>query len=202
MTPSDPHSPAAAPAGGPGLRADARRNRARILAAAGQVFAERGASASTEEVARRAGVAVGTVFRHFPTKDDLLRAIMKDLLQRLSGEASSLAADGDPATALFTFFTRLVGQAAAKRTVIDLLAATGTAIDITEPVAGLQREVAELLALAKRAGTVRDDVQIAEVTALLISTCQGALQARWDSDLQGRVLAVIFDGLGRRAAVL
>ena len=202
MTPSDPHSPAAAPAGGPGLRADARRNRARILAAAGQVFAERGASASTEEVARRAGVAVGTVFRHFPTKDDLLRAIMKDLLQRLSDEASSLAADGDPATALFTFFTRLVGQAAAKRTVIDLLAATGTAIDITEPVAGLQREVAELLALAKRAGTVRDDVQIAEVTALLISTCQGALQARWDSDLQGRVLAVIFDGLGRRAAVL
>lgn len=202
MAPSDPHSPAAAPAGGPGLRADARRNRARILAAAGQVFAERGASASTEEVARRAGVAVGTVFRHFPTKDDLLRAIMKDLLQRLSGEASSLAADGDPATALFTFFTRLVGQAAAKRTVIDLLAATGTAIDITEPVAGLQREVAELLALAKRAGTVRDDVQIAEVTALLISTCQGALQARWDSDLQGRVLAVIFDGLGRRAAVL
>ena len=202
MAPSDPHSPAAAPAGGPGLRADARRNRARILAAAGQVFAERGASASTEEVARRAGVAVGTVFRHFPTKDDLLRAIMKDLLQRLSGEASSLAADGDPATALFTFFTRLVGQAAAKRTVIDLLAATGTAIDITEPAAGLQREVAELLALAKRAGTVRDDVQIAEVTALLISTCQGALQARWDSDLQGRVLAVIFDGLGRRAAVL
>ena len=202
MAPSDPHSPAAAPAGGPGLRADARRNRARILAAAGQVFAERGASASTEEVARRAGVAVGTVFRHFPTKDDLLRAIMKDLLQRLSDEASSLAADGDPATALFTFFTRLVGQAAAKRTVIDLLAATGTAIDITEPVAGLQREVAELLALAKRAGTVRDDVQIAEVTALLISTCQGALQARWDSDLQGRVLAVIFDGLGRRAAVL
>jgi AcrR family transcriptional regulator len=202
MTPSDPHSPAAAPAGGPGLRADARRNRARILAAAGQVFAERGASASTEEVARRAGMAVGTVFRHFPTKDDLLRAIMKDLLQRLSDEASSLAADGDPATALFTFFTRLVGQAAAKRTVIDLLAATGTAIDITEPAAGLQREVAELLALAKRAGTVRDDVQIAEVTALLISTCQGALQARWDSDLQGRVLAVIFDGLGRRAAVL
>jgi hypothetical protein len=68
--------------------------------------------------------------------------------------------------------------------------------------AGLQRQVAELLALAKQAGTVRDDVQIAEVTALLISTCQGALQARWDSDLQGRVLAVVFDGLGRRAAVL
>ncbi len=160
------------------------------------MFSERGASASTEEVARRAGVAIGTVFRHFPTKDDLLRAIMKDLLQQLSGEAASLAAEGDPATALFTFFTRMVSQAAAKKTVIDLLAATGTAIDIAEPVQGLQQQITELLALAKRAGAVREDVQIAEVTALLVSTCQGALQARWNSDLQGRVLTVIFDGLG------
>lgn len=196
MPPPGPHSQAGQPASAPALRADARRNRARILAAAGQVFSERGASASTEEVARRAGVAIGTVFRHFPTKDDLLRAIMKDLLQQLSAEAAALAAEGDPATALFTFFTRMVGQAAAKKTVIDLLAATGTAIDIAEPLAGLQQQVAELLALAKHAGTVREDVQIAEVTALLISTCQGALKARWDSDLQGRVLTVIFDGLG------
>ena len=58
------------------LRADARRNRAKILDAAGEVFAERGAAASTEEVAARAGVAIGTVFRHFPTKQDLLGAIL------------------------------------------------------------------------------------------------------------------------------
>ncbi|WP_406674290.1 helix-turn-helix domain-containing protein [Nonomuraea sp. N2-4H] len=68
------------------MRADARRNRARILAAAEEVFAERGASASTEEVAARAGVAIGTVFRHFPTKRDLLAAIMKDLRRRLHRE--------------------------------------------------------------------------------------------------------------------
>jgi AcrR family transcriptional regulator len=196
MPPSGPESPARQPASAPALRADARRNRARILAAAGEVFSERGASASTEEVARRAGVAIGTVFRHFPAKDDLLRAIMKDLLRQLSVEAAALAAEGDPATALFTFFTRMVGQAAAKKTVIDLLAATGTTIDIAEPVAGLRQQIAELLALAKQAGAVREDVQIAEVMALLISTCQGALQARWDNDLQGRVLTVIFDGLG------
>ncbi|MEV0721086.1 helix-turn-helix domain-containing protein [Asanoa sp. NPDC050611] len=60
------------------MRADAARNRARILAAAEAVFAERGAAASTEDVASRAGVAIGTVFRHFPTKDDLLRAVLKD----------------------------------------------------------------------------------------------------------------------------
>lgn len=182
----------------PPLRADARRNRARILAAAEEVFADQGASASTEEVARRAGVAIGTVFRHFPTKNDLLRAIMKDLLDRLAGEAAALAGGGDPASAVFTFFTRVVDAAAAKRTVIDLLAAAGTGIEVAGPVQGLQAQVGELLALARQAGAVRGDVGPAEVTALLISTCQGALQGGWDSDLQRRVLGVIFDGLRGR----
>jgi AcrR family transcriptional regulator len=195
MTPSSrPLSPAGQP-GAPALRADARRNRARILAAAEQVFSEQGSSASTEEVARRAGVAIGTVFRHFPAKDDLLRAIVKVLLQRLADEADALAADGDPATALFTFFTRMVRQAAAKKTVIDLLARNGTEVRAAEPVQALRHGIAELLALAQHSGTVREDAQIAEVMALLTSTCQGALQAGWDDDLQRRTLTVIFDGL-------
>lgn len=196
MTPSSPPpAPAGQPGSAPALRADARRNRARILAAAEEVFSEQGPSASTEEVARRAGVAIGTVFRHFPAKDDLLRAIMKDLLQRLAGEAASLAADGDPATALFTFFTRTVSQAAAKKTVIDLLARAGTDIQVAGPVQALRQQIAALLARAQRAGAVREDVQIAEVMALLTSTCQGALQAGWDDELQRRTLTVIFDGL-------
>jgi AcrR family transcriptional regulator len=195
MTPPGPPAKAGQPGRAPALRADARRNRARILAAAEEVFTEQGASASTEEVARRAGVAIGTVFRHFPAKDDLLRAIMKDLLQRLAGEVTALADEGDPSTALFTFFTRMVAQATAKKTIIDLLARTGTAIQVTQPVQDLRHGVAELLALAQHAGTVRDDVQITEVMALLTSTCQGALQADWDSDLQRRTLTVIFDGL-------
>jgi AcrR family transcriptional regulator len=181
--------------GDEGLRADARRNRARILAAAGEVFAEQGASASTEEVARRAGVAIGTVFRHFPTKDDLLRAILKDLLGRLSEQVALLGADGDPASALFEFFAGMVGQAAAKKTVIDLLAETGTDVRVAESAGALRDGIGTLLTRAQQAGAVRADVQIAEVMALLISTCQGALQAAWDEDLQRRTLAVIFAGL-------
>jgi AcrR family transcriptional regulator len=199
MTPPGPATPQGQPRSAPALRADARRNRARILAAAEEVFTEQGASASTEEVARRAGVAIGTVFRHFPAKDDLLRAIMKDLLQRLADEVTALAGEGDPSTALFTFFTQMVTQAAAKKTVIDLLARTGTEIQVMQPVQDLRDGVAELLAQAQRAGTVRDDAQIGEVMALLTSTCQGALQAGWDSDLQHRTLAVIFDGLRPQA---
>jgi AcrR family transcriptional regulator len=182
------------------LRADARRNRARILAAAEDVFAEHGASASTEEVARRAGVAIGTVFRHFPTKDDLLRAIMKDLLERLTGQVSQLAAEGDPAAALFEFFTSMVAQAAAKKTVVDLLAATGTDVQVTAAVQALRDGIGQLLAQAQQVGSVRGDVQIAEVMALITSTCQGALQGGWDHHLQHRALAVIFNGL-RPAAV-
>jgi AcrR family transcriptional regulator len=199
MTPPGPATPQGQPGRAPALRADARRNRARILAAAEEVFTEQGASASTEEVARRAGVAIGTVFRHFPAKDDLLRAIMKELLQRLSEEVAALAGEGEPATALFTFFTRMVAQAAAKKTVIDLLARTGTEIQVMQPVQNLRDGIAELLAQAQHAGTVRQDAQVGEVMALLTSTCQGALQAGWDSDLQRRTLAVIFDGLRPQA---
>jgi len=178
-----------------GLRADARRNRARILAAAEDVFAERGASASTEEVARRAGVAIGTVFRHFPTKDDLLRAIMKDLLERLTAQVNQLAADGDPAAALSGFFTTMVEQAAAKKTVVDLLAAAGADVQVTAAVQALRHGIAQLLTRAQQAGAVRSDVGIEEVMALLTSSCQGALHGGWDSELQHRTLAVIFDGL-------
>jgi AcrR family transcriptional regulator len=182
------------------LRADARRNRARILAAAAEVFAEQGASASTEEVARRAGVAIGTVFRHFPAKDDLLRAIMKDLLQQLTGQVERHAAQGDPATALFGFFTSTVEQAAAKKTVIDLLAATGTDVQVAAAIQALQNGIGTLLARAQQAGAVRADVQTAEVMALLTSTCQGALHGGWDKHLQHRALAIIFNGLRPTAA--
>jgi AcrR family transcriptional regulator len=192
-TPPPPHAGCTSSA--TGLRADAARNRARILAAAGEVFAQKGASASTEEVARRAGVAIGTVFRHFPTKDDLLRAIMKDLLQRITDQVSLLAAKGDPATALFEFFTSMVGQAAAKKTVIELLAATGTDVQVTAPAQALQDGISRLLTRAQQAGTVRRDIQIGEIMALLTTTCQGALHDGWDNSLQHRVLTVIFNGL-------
>jgi AcrR family transcriptional regulator len=168
------------------MRADAQRNRARILDVAEEIFAAQGAAASTEEVARRAGVAIGTVFRHFPTKDDLLAAIMKRLLARLVEQAGELSGpDG-----LCTFFTTLVAQAAEKRPVITM-----TGVDLTAAMVGLQAAVGDLLAAAKEAGSVRADVGLAEVMALLTSLCQGALQGGWEAGLQHRTLAVVFTGL-------
>jgi AcrR family transcriptional regulator len=178
----------------PPLRTDARRNRARILAAAAEVFDERGTSASTEEVARRAGVAIGTVFRHFPTKDDLLAAIMKDLRGRLTAEAGALAAEGDP-DALFTFFADVVEHAAGARTVVHLLAAAGTDVAVDRQLAGLGGAVDTLLVRARTARTVRDDVELDEVLALLTAACYGALAAGWTADLRRRTVARVLDGL-------
>jgi AcrR family transcriptional regulator len=183
------------------LRADARRNRQRILAAAEAVFADRGPSASTEEVAARAGVAIGTVFRHFPTKADLLREIVKELLMRLTAEIESLADEGDP-NALFQFSTRLVEQAAQKRTVVLLLADEGLDVPVTESVQSLGAAMGILLDRAQRAGVIRGDIGLTEVMALLTGACEGALRAGWDSDLQRRTLEIIFDGLRPRSESL
>ncbi|HEY7485021.1 MAG TPA: helix-turn-helix domain-containing protein [Streptosporangiaceae bacterium] len=182
------------------LRADARRNRARVLEAAEAVFSAKGAAASTEEIARTAGVGVGTVFRHFPTKKDLVSAIMTARLERLFADADALIAEGDPATALFTFFTRMVEQAASKKTVVEALGGEGFELDIPKPIEALRQAVGALLAGAQRVGAVRADAAVPEVMALLSGACRAALDAEWSPDLQARTLAIVFDGLrpGRR----
>lgn len=175
------------------MRADARLNREKILTAAEEVFAEHGAAASTEQVAARAGVAIGTVFRHFPTKTALLQAVMKRLLQDLTAQAEELA-EGDPAEGLFAYFTRTVEQAAHKRTVIDLLSRDGSDLQITEAVGLLHDGVQTLLARAQQAGAVHPQVRVDEVIALLGAVCQGAVHGGWDDDLRRRTLATLFQG--------
>ncbi|MEU4214951.1 TetR/AcrR family transcriptional regulator [Actinoplanes sp. NPDC026623] len=177
------------------LRADALRNRRRLLLAAEEVFAEQGTQASTEEVARRAGVAVGTVFRHFPTKADLLRALMKGLLQQLVDDADALVARGDPGTALFEFFTRLVERTTANRTVVSLLAAEGIDVPIAGALGPLTSAVQELLRRGQRAGAIRAEVRTDEVMALLVGACQGALYGGWSPDLRRRTLGIMFAGM-------
>jgi AcrR family transcriptional regulator len=169
------------------MRADARRNRARILAAAEEVFAKRGTAASTEEVAAVAGVAIGTVFRHFPTKQDLLGAILKELLAELAARAEH--------DDLFGFFTRVVTAAGEKKFVVELLAGQGVEVEVAGVVGSLSGAVERLLAEARRKGQVRADVQLDEVLALLAAAGQGALG--WSVDLRQRTLEVIFAGLRR-----
>ena len=112
------------------LRADARRNRARLLDVAEAVFAAKGTSASTEEIAREAGVGIGTVFRHFPTKEALLEAVFVGRLQRLADEAEAHLDADDPGAAFFAFFGSAVEQSATKTAFADALAQAG--VDVQE----------------------------------------------------------------------
>ena len=182
------------------LRSDARRNRAKLLDVAEQVFAEKGTSASTEEVARRAGVGIGTVFRHFPTKADLLEAVFVARLHRLADEADRLAAAADPGAAFFAFFTQMVESAPQKNALSEALTAVG--VDVAETASPIKeafrRSVSTLLERAQACGAVRPDIGFAEVITLLVSASYGAEHPFTAPDVRARALAVVLDGLRPR----
>jgi AcrR family transcriptional regulator len=184
------------------MRSDARRNRARVLEVAEAVFAVSGTSASTEEIARRAGVGVGTVFRHFPTKEALLQAILEERLTKLAEEAESLAGSPGPGPALLGLFTRMVEQSAAKQTYADALAAAGLDVgaSLSEVAGRTKRALAALLAHAQRAGDIRDDIGVPELIALVVGASRAVEHAGWDGKVRARTLRVVFDGLRPAAA--
>lgn len=182
------------------LRSDARRNRAKLLDVAERVFAEKGTSASTEEVARRAGVGIGTVFRHFPTKGDLLEAVFVARLRRLADEADRLAEAEDPGAAFFTFFAQMVESAPEKNALSDALAAAGVDVaETTSPIKDAFRgAVSTLLERAQKAGAVRADIGFAEIITLLVSASHGAEHPFTAPDVRARALTVVLDGLRPR----
>jgi AcrR family transcriptional regulator len=192
-----PPKRASGPDGGRPLRADALRNRARVLEAAEAVFAAHGTAASTEEVARRAGVGIGTVFRHFPTKEALLEAVFVTQLGRLATEADALMGAGDPGEAFFAFFTRVVGHAATKNAFTAALAEAGVDVRATTAETGreLRRALGALLDRAQDAGAVRPDIGLPEVLALLVGASRAAEHVGTDYEVRERTLAVVFDGL-------
>ena len=179
------------------LRADAALNRTRILDAAELVFAQNGAAASTEQVAKQAGVGIGTVFRHFPTKESLLQELLRTRLAMLAAQADALAADEEKA--IFQFFAQFVEQASRKQAVVATLARAGIDVPALMADSGheLRAAVTRLLMRAQRAGVVRADVGVAEVLGLLMGVAHAAEQGAWDPRMQRRALRVIFDGLRR-----
>lgn len=175
------------------LRADARRNRARVLEAADEVFATKGVGASTEEVAKRAGVGVGTVFRHFPTKEALLEAVLIGRFARLAEQARGLAAADDAGGAFFGFLHAVVDQSASKNAFAGALAQAGVDVEAALGRAGaeLWEALGVLLTRAQAAGAVRPDVAVEQVVAVLVGAARAA-------DYAPSAVPLILDGLRPR----
>jgi AcrR family transcriptional regulator len=177
------------------LRADAVRNRARVLEVAYQTFADEGLSVPIDEIARRAGVGAGTVYRHFPTKEDLFRAVVADRIRRIVDEGHALAHGEAPGEALFTFLRSMVLQwGATDRGLTDALAGYGIDIETAMPEAEGEflGVLGELLKAARDAGTVRRDVDVADVKAILVGCL--AMQAA-NPDAAQRLTEVVLQGL-------
>ncbi len=196
---SAPAKPAAARGSDRELRADARRNRERVLRTAQQMFAADGLGVSLDEIARRAGVGPGTVHRHFPAKEALYLAVAIDQLERLAAEARVLAATGDPATALFTQLSRMVASGAEDVAVKSALAAAEFDLRIAAPdvAADLTSQVADLLGRAQAANAVRDDVTVEEVMALVAGAFAAIRHAGAEASSQraAHIARLILDGL-------
>jgi AcrR family transcriptional regulator len=180
------------------LRADARRNRDRVLQTARLLFAAEGLGVSLDEIARRAGVGPGTVHRHFPTKEALYLAVAIDMVKQLVAEAEMLAAADDPA-ALFALVSRMVAAGAENAAAKSALEAAEVDLRVAAPevAADLSRHVADLLDRAHRAGVVRHDVTADEVMALVAGAFAAIRHAGAASDRQrsAHLAQIILDGL-------
>jgi AcrR family transcriptional regulator len=148
------------------LRADARRNYERLLAAGEEAFTRDGPDASLEDIARRAGVGIGTLYRHFPTRIALLEAVYLDRIEALAARAEELAA-GDPAEALTEWLRAFAEHNVRYRGLKGVLVAAMQDGDSLSSVHTRLRETGgALLARAQQAGVVRPDLTISELFRL------------------------------------
>ncbi|MEV4799423.1 TetR/AcrR family transcriptional regulator [Nonomuraea sp. NPDC049421] len=194
------------------MRADARRNYDRILAAAAEAVAEHGAEASLEEIARRAGVGSATLHRHFPSRQLLLEAVFRDKVEALCATAAGLAAEPDPGQALATWLGAVARHAVTNRGLAaSLMRGAHDAAHDGDPSLGATCHTmitdagADLLARACRADAVRPDVSITDLLTLVNAIClavehepDGAAQADrlLTLALTGVLIMSVGDGLG------
>ncbi|MFI9162269.1 TetR/AcrR family transcriptional regulator [Kitasatospora aureofaciens] len=183
-------------------RADARRNRAHILQVAQGLLATDGLRVSFDDLAQHAGVGVGTVYRNFPTKNDLFRAVVADGIRRVTAEARRLSRSGDPAQALLGFFHRLTEQATLNKALCEGFEALdgdpGLASD-PEAERDFLAALGELLARAQSTGAIRADLGAADLRALVVGAAT-AERARADGTRPGRMTALLGSVLRADAA--
>lgn len=179
-------------------RADALRNRERLLEAATAVFSAGGPDASLEAVARRAGVGIGTLYRHFPTREALFEAVYRREVEQLAELAERLKAEPSPVEALRRWLHSIVAFVATKKGMSAALAvaAHGSSELFTCSTERLTRAVGGLLDRAVAAGEVRADIGPDDVLRALVGMCYLHDQPGWQASVR-RLVDVFVDGLRR-----
>ncbi|MFG2778954.1 TetR/AcrR family transcriptional regulator [Streptomyces prunicolor] len=180
-----------------GLRADARRNYERLLTEARACFAAHGTDASLEDVARRAGVGIGTLYRHFPNRQALMSAVFEDAVGELLARSRELLSAPQPCGALVTWLREMVSHASEYRGLARALMAV--TYDDTSALARCSGPIREaggaLLFRAQEAGDVRGDVEIGDLLQLTHAIALAAEGNPGDPELADRLLTLTLRGL-------
>ena len=179
------------------LRADAQRNRDRILEVARETFTQEGLSVPVDLIAERANVGVGTFYRHFPNKEVLASAILASRLESLIGEAEQLEGSPDPGDAFFGFLRLMAERSSADMALADAFTEAG--YDVKSGSAEFKERLLEtlgrMLRRAQASGAVRTDLTSSDVLALMAASCMATGRFGLSGADRDRVLGVVFDGL-------
>jgi len=178
----------------PRMRADAQRSRAKLLTAATAAFAEKGADAPLEDIARRAGVGIGTLYRHFPTRLDLQEAVFRSQVQAVCTQGEELSESPSPGDAFVAWTRVLANYLVTKRGLATaLVAAEGRNAEVISVCSAAIRATAErLLARAQEAGVIREDLTAFEVMMLIHGI---VVATERTPDQADRLLSLLLDGL-------
>jgi AcrR family transcriptional regulator len=180
------------------MRADARRNYQRLLEAAVEAFAEHGEGASLDDIAKRAGVGSGTLYRHFPTRQALLEAAYVDRIEALAARADALAERLPPGEALVEWLNELgVGtiQVRGLRALLGSAVADGGVAAATACGTPMRDAATRLVEAAQREGTLRPDVEPVEVLRLAHGLSTAAELAHGDGRSVRRYVSLLTEGL-------
>ena len=179
------------------MRADARRNYERLLTEARAAFAAHGTDASLEDVARRAGVGIGTLYRHFPNRHALLSAVFEEAVSDLLDRSHELLNAPEPCTALVTWLREIITHAGEYRGLA--LALMSVTSDTTSALASCSTPMHEagaaLLKRAQQAAKVREDVTITDLLQLTNAIALAAEESPSDPNLADRLLTLTLRGL-------
>ena len=183
------------------MRADARRNRELLLTAAAAVYAERGVDASLEEIARRADVGIGTLYRHFPTRDALNEAVYRHEVERLCDGVDELVAANAPDVALAVWMRRFAGYVATKKGMATALKSVlGADSELFAYSRGrIMTAIGALLDNAVAAGAIRDDVDADDLIRAMSGICM-ATDTSGGSERTARLVDLLVDGMRYGAA--